>query len=202
MVKYLIIVILFISFNGYSETYTHKLSDGVKIVYQKDGLVKIISTDKGKQNHHFSLKLDNLNNNNHHINLGVPLSLSKKDNSIIYHWNNEMVDEWQLVDNNIVRKLTIDKKPKIKDVDNELIINSFFKTDLGFLTTGGYPYSFSKSIMDHESLNNLRIDETSYYVIDANCKQLIVDKDFDDKNHKLDYNLDKKNIKGLDTGCP
>jgi len=194
--RYIMFLLLLLSFCANSENYFHKISDDVKIEYQQDGLVKIYSTDNDQQNLYFSLKLDSLSSGKKQSDLDVPLSVSQVGDSVVYNWNSSISEQWELIDNIVVRKLTIKKKPNFNTKSNNLTIHSFFKTDLGYIAAGmSYPYTFSRDIMDHESLNNLRIDETSYYIIDANCKQLIVDKDFDYKNHKLDYNLDTKNIK-------
>jgi hypothetical protein len=189
------VLLLLFTASACSESYFHTISDDVKIEYQPDGMVKIYSTDKGKQNHHFSLKLESLSNSKQNSILEVPLSFSQIDNSIVYKWSENITDEWKFVDNNIVRKLTIKKKPSIHDGNDKFIINSFFKTDLGFVTTGGYPFTFSKGIDDYEAIDNLIVDETSFTITDNNCKQFIIDKNIDYHNHKLDYSIDAKNIK-------
>ncbi len=192
---FLILVLGLLSFNTYSNKYTHNISSDVKIDYHQDGLVKIYSIDKGQQNHHFSLKLKSISNKKHHSVLDTPLSVSQVDNSIIYQWNENISDEWKLIDSNIVRKLTINKKLSIDDSNEKLIIGSYFKTDLDFLAVGmAYPYTFLTFNEGGQIINNLRIDETSFYIIDSNCKQFNLDKDFDYKNHKLDYTFDAKNI--------
>lgn len=196
MMIYSFIVLFLLSFSACSEIFFHNVSDDVKIKYQQDGLVKIFSIDKGQQNHYFSLKLKSLSNNKKQSTLNIPLSVSQIDNSIVYKWNENITDEWKLVDNNIVRKLTINKKPSVHSAKDNLIINSYFKTDLDFLAVGmAYPYSFFTFIEKNQVVNNLRVDETSFYIIDSNCKQLILDKNIDYSKHKLNYKIETKNIK-------
>lgn len=107
VIKYLLILGLFLTFKVCSEKHVQIISDDVKIEYNQNGLVKIYSIDSGKQNHHFSLKLESISNGKQNSILEAPLSFSKTDNSIIYHWNENIKDEWQLVNSNIIRKLTM-----------------------------------------------------------------------------------------------
>ncbi len=172
-----------------AKTITVKSFDNNIISLSKSGVVEIYSQKNDRKNHFYKMKLQNFSDKDYADELASPQILYHEKNSLSYKWSKEITESWKIIstsfDTSIERRIKL-QKPKTSKEQLVYSLQTSVETDLDFFYQDK-PSMFQD--IDNKLNNDLIIDERMISIVDKNCKQLAVKRNYDDINRQMTYHF-------------